>query len=407
MRILGLTWLLASCTVAPGTESASETPDAEESGSSDRGPSIQHATPVSSGTEPAEDPRRTVGLSDPDLGRVLGTEIAMDRVAKIRDNTGAVPPPYVIRSQWEKRRLTYCLLGGTDDLTEDELIGALEAAAWTWMEASNITLTRVVDCYGAGADIMVDFLDEDHPYYDRVFGSSDAAIAVADLPEEDYTLYLDLLDDDSIEWTTDYRVGGDSPFDVLTTLTHEFGHLLGLSHTDASCSGTLYPVMCPTYGGSNHDLASDDINGISASYGASLGYCQDGFVATHIGYSSMAESVEAMASLYASYGGYSSVSTLQLWVDYAWYYAEKAYSYGAQTAVSGPMYSAGAASHTNSATAYARIAADYAYDAYLFTGSDDATTTQYRAEDAEAAFDIAFDLMFECYRDEYGADPDF
>ena len=94
-------------------------------------------------------------------------------------------------------------------------------------------------------------------------------------------------------------------------------------------------------------------------------------------------------------------------VDSAWYYTDKAYSYAEQTAISGPAYSAGAASEAYSAIAYAGTAADYAYSAYLSTGSDDAANTQYRSEDAQATLEVGFDLMFQCYAEEYGDDPDF
>jgi hypothetical protein len=407
MRILGLCLVLASCAAVQETAPVPGTPDVdvEESGSSDEGPRIQTTAPVASATMP--EPARATTLTDPVLRQAQVSHIAIDSIAKIRDKTGAVPPPYVIRSAWEKRRLTYCFVGWTADLTEEELIEAAAAAAWVWMEASNLVLTRVVDCWGAGADIRIDFLDEDHFAYDSVFGSSTTAIAEADVPYEDYALYLDLRDDDAIEWTTEYRTDGDSPFDVRTVLTHEFGHVLGLSHTEEACDGTFYPVMCPIYGRSIHTLSSDDVNGISASYGTSMGYCQDGLMVIYMGQTSMTQSMAAAESLYAEYWSYSAVSTLYTAVDATWDSTSKAYNYAQQTAISGPISSGAAAYHSYVAIGLAEIVVDAAYDAYISTGSADAITTEYRAEDAGATFEVAFDLMYQCYADEYGDDPDF
>jgi len=410
MRIFILSILLVSCSSAVDSDPipVHPGPGEEAPGGLDE-PTEGDAVLADSAWEHVGAPSGWTESNVSDLGREQMPEIALDDLARIRDSTGAEPPPYVIRSAWEMRRLTYCLVQGTADLSDEDLIEAMEAAAWAWMEESNIVLTRVEDCFSGSPSIRISFLSPDDARYDTVFGSTATAIAEADLPYEDYTLYLDMRDDDTIEWTTDYRYDGSSPVDVRTTLTHEFGHLLGLSHTDADCTGSLYPMMCPIYRRSIHSLSSDDVDGISSSYGSSLGYCVDGFTAIQMGYTFMLEAMEAAESLYASYGGIGTVSSMYMWADTTLYETEKSYSYALQTVISGPLYSAGAASYAYTAIAYADTLADSAYEAYFstYSYSADALTTEYRAEDTKATLEIAFDLMYQCYADEYGDDPDF
>jgi hypothetical protein len=410
MRIFILSMLLAACSSAVDSESnpATSGQGGEAPGGLDE-PTEEDAVLAAGASEHVGAPSGWTESILPDLDRERMPEKAIDDLARIRDSTGAVPPPYVIHSAWEKRRLTYCLVQGTSDLTEAELIEAIEAAAWVWMEESNIVLTRVQDCWSGTPNIMIAFLSPDHDRYDAIYGSADAAdsLGEAELPHEDYTLYLYMRDDDTVEWTTDYRYDLFSPFDVRTVLTHEFGHLLGLSHTDADCTESLYPMMCPIYLRSRHTLHSDDIDGISSIYGSSMGYCVDGFTAIQMGYTFMGEAMEAAESLNALDGDMSTVSTMYTRAEDAWRETEKSYSYAQQTVITGPVHSGSAASYAYTASGYADSLADAAYTAFSSTYSADAMTTEYRAKDTKATLQVAFDLMYQCYADEYGDDTDF
>ena len=66
--------------------------------------------------------------------------------------------------------------------------------------------------------------------------------------------------DDSENWSVTYNKGKQ----ILNTLTHEFGHSLGLRHSNVPGS-----IMAPFYKGwdKNLKLAQDDINGIQSLYG--------------------------------------------------------------------------------------------------------------------------------------------
>ncbi|MCK5355210.1 MAG: matrixin family metalloprotease [Methyloprofundus sp.] len=67
-----------------------------------------------------------------------------------------------------------------------------------------------------------------------------------------------------IDDTENWGDGTRGTFDLFTVMLHEFGHSLGLDHSDV-----LGSVMEPIYAGARRSLHSDDINGIQAIYGAS------------------------------------------------------------------------------------------------------------------------------------------
>ncbi len=89
--------------------------------------------------------------------------------------------------------------------------------------------------------------------------SSGGALAVTVCNGASVAFGADILFYD-LGWT--WQLGGS--LDIQTVALHEMGHLLGLGH---SSSGSA--VMQPSYHGIDRDLATDDVNGLIAIYGAS------------------------------------------------------------------------------------------------------------------------------------------
>lgn len=69
--------------------------------------------------------------------------------------------------------------------------------------------------------------------------------------------------DDSETWTLSERQTNAQPLDLVTVAAHEFGHALGLDHTQVAGS-----LMLSIYSGSHRSLGFDDKAGIQSLYGA-------------------------------------------------------------------------------------------------------------------------------------------
>lgn len=83
-----------------------------------------------------------------------------------------------------------------------------------------------------------------------------------DIYDSKYKIYeADIVMNNSVPWRNNGGTGG---FDVQNVMTHEFGHMLGLGHSDVTgatmVQGTYYGDI------SKRTLEQDDINGFNAIY---------------------------------------------------------------------------------------------------------------------------------------------
>ncbi|XP_023273518.1 collagenase 3-like isoform X1 [Seriola lalandi dorsalis] len=157
--------------------------------------------------------------------------------------------------KWQKNSLTYRIENYTPDMTKSEVDDSIEKALQVWAKVTPLRFTRI---YRGIADIMISFGTRDHGDY-YPFDGPDGTLAHAFAPSS--------------------GIGGDAHFDDDETFTHrsnagyvlfmvaahEFGHSLGLSHSD-DAGALMYPV----YSYRNPDtfvLPRDDVNGIQSLYG--------------------------------------------------------------------------------------------------------------------------------------------
>ncbi|XP_040906702.1 collagenase 3-like [Toxotes jaculatrix] len=201
-----------------------------------------------------------------EMQRFFGLQITgtldADTMAMMKKPRCGVPDTNIARYstfgnnlKWQKNSLTYRIENYTPDMSVAEVDDSIEKALQVWAKVTPLRFTRI---YSGTADIMISFGRQAHGDY-YPFDGPDGTLAHAFAPGP--------------------NIGGDAHFDDDETFTfrsntgyvlfmvaaHEFGHSLGLSHSDDP--GAL---MYPVYSYRNPDtfvLPRDDVNGIQSLYG--------------------------------------------------------------------------------------------------------------------------------------------
>merc|ERR1719309_731818 len=162
-------------------------------------------------------------------------------------------------SDWRKRASAYPLLTykiksypSTIDLTKSDVDIEIRKAFDMWQDASALSFKEITS---GTADIEIDFKSYDHGD-GNPFDGQGGVLAHAYFPQFGGAAHFD----DSEPWSVTEYVGNQ----LLNTLTHEFGHSLGLRHSKEKNS-----IMAPFYKGWDPKLKleKDDIKGIQALYG--------------------------------------------------------------------------------------------------------------------------------------------
>ncbi|XP_041865177.1 collagenase 3-like [Melanotaenia boesemani] len=158
--------------------------------------------------------------------------------------------------KWQKNSLTYRIENYTPDMSVADVDESINKALQVWAKVTPLMFTRI---YSGTADIMISFGRQAHGDY-YPFDGPDGTLAHAFAPSS--------------------GIGGDAHFDddefftfrsnrgyvLFMVAAHEFGHSLGLSHSDDP--GAL---MYPLYSYRNPDtfvLPQDDVKGIQSLYGS-------------------------------------------------------------------------------------------------------------------------------------------
>uniref|UniRef100_A0AAQ5XQD1 interstitial collagenase n=1 Tax=Amphiprion ocellaris TaxID=80972 RepID=A0AAQ5XQD1_AMPOC len=157
--------------------------------------------------------------------------------------------------KWEKNSLTYRIVNYTPDMSATEVDNSIEKALQVWAKVTPLRFTRI---YSGTADIMISFGRRAHGDY-YPFDGPDGTLAHAFAPASGIGGDAHFDDDESFTFRSN------SGYVLFMVAAHEFGHSLGLSHSDDP--GAL---MYPVYSYRNPEtftLPRDDINGIQSLYG--------------------------------------------------------------------------------------------------------------------------------------------
>ena len=164
--------------------------------------------------------------------------------------------------RWTKTNLTYRFANFTLDLKPEQVRDAIVTAFNFWSQVTPLTFTEVLT---ATPDIEILFAAGDHGDGYEFDGPGGKVAAHAFYPPPEprpgvppHPLHGDAHFDEDEIWSVDFPLRGS---DLVTTAAHEFGHALGLNHSDDP-GALMWPSGRP-----HRFLSPDDIAGIQAIYG--------------------------------------------------------------------------------------------------------------------------------------------
>lgn len=161
--------------------------------------------------------------------------------------------------KWNKNNLTYGFINYGNDLNPSEVRQAVEQAFAMWAAETPLSFRRVSNVNSA--DIRIQFASGNHGDGASFDGASGVLAHAFYPPPNGGALAGDAHFDEAETWTINIPTGS-GKIDLVTVAAHEFGHSLGLAHSNVSGS-----LMFPTYSGPHRFLHSDDMQGIRSIYG--------------------------------------------------------------------------------------------------------------------------------------------
>ncbi|XP_008054158.1 matrix metalloproteinase-27 [Carlito syrichta] len=156
---------------------------------------------------------------------------------------------------WRKYNLTYRIMNYTPDMARVDVDEAIQKALEVWSKVTPLKFTKRSKGI---ADIMIAFRTRVHGWCPRYFDGPLGVLGHAFPPGPG--LGGDTHFDEDENWTKDT-----AGFNLFLVAAHEFGHSLGLSHSQDPTA-----LMFPNYislDPSKHPLSRDDIEGIQSIYG--------------------------------------------------------------------------------------------------------------------------------------------
>ncbi|KAL4647239.1 collagenase 3-like [Arapaima gigas] len=157
--------------------------------------------------------------------------------------------------KWQKTNITFRITNYTPDLDKSDVDRAVHNALNLWSEVTPLKFKKL---HEGIADIMIAFGIREHGDYNP-FDGPNGLLAHAYPPGNG--IGGDTHFDEDEKWSKD-----SSEYNLFLVAAHEFGHALGLSHSNKP-GALMFPVYSYDRG---YPLSEDDIHGIQALYGECL-----------------------------------------------------------------------------------------------------------------------------------------
>jgi hypothetical protein len=165
-------------------------------------------------------------------------------------------------NKWNKTNLTYGFQNYTSDngLTTAKIHKAVAQAFALWAAETPLSFRRIN--FSANPDIRIRFASGNHSDGSSFDGNSGVLAHAFYPPPNAGALAGDAHFDEAENWTMTIPTGA-GKIDLVTVAAHEFGHSLGMRHSNVNGS-----LMFPSYGGPMRTLHADDKAGIRSIYGS-------------------------------------------------------------------------------------------------------------------------------------------
>lgn len=161
--------------------------------------------------------------------------------------------------RWNKLNLTYAVENAAINLSLVQVRGAMRAALELWAAVTPLRFTELDP--SQSADLRIRFAIGDHGDFDSFDGVGRVLAHAFFPPPNGGLLAGDAHFDNEEQWEL-VLPSPAGTIDLVTVAAHEFGHSLGLAHSQVPEA-----LMFPTYAGPHRALAADDVAGIRALYG--------------------------------------------------------------------------------------------------------------------------------------------
>lgn len=173
-------------------------------------------------------------------------------------------------NRWPRNNLTFNFDNVTPDSPTPNVRASVIGALNRWAAVTPLTFAET----GGPSDIRIGWYRGDHgdgnPFDEGGIPGRNVLAHCFYPPPNGGDIAGDCHFDEFERWSVDTPPSG---IDLATVALHEFGHGLGLQHSDVSSS-----VMYAYYGGPRRELTADDIAGIQAIYGARFRWARLGGV---------------------------------------------------------------------------------------------------------------------------------